>query len=139
MITEIAIIRNDIRDLESRVRDLEGIKNPLTVEDRISHLYDMIDNITTSMANLMQKLNAINTDDKYIEVFDDKDLKGFYEVSGLMIKDVRDYIGKNITRAEITNVMAYNYVNGEVKDLKARSILGKYLRQHATNNKVEIA
>ena len=131
----LEVLHQHIKDLESRVLDLETIKNPLSFERRLDSLFGQVEDLTAKLVKITQKLKSFDMEKKYVEVFSDDELKSLYEASGLGISDVKEFIEKNITNMAIEQQTAWNYIYGKIKDVTNRSIIGKYLRHYATNSK----
>jgi hypothetical protein len=126
------MLSNKLADFDSRIQVVENQRDPRGTENKIEHLFDQIEKITDNMAQVMQKINQINLSDKFLEEFSNEDLKSLYTKSGLSSMQIKEYIEKNITNNEkITLPALSGYINGDIKNIKSRSILGKYLRDAA--------
>ena len=74
-------------------------------------------------------------DDKFIEVFTNEEIRKFYRESGLSTQDVKLFIEKNITKGEkVSTQTVFRYENGEIENLKIRSVIGKYFRSEYCKN-----
>ena len=123
--------KNMMIDLESRVSDLEGIKNPLTTEGRIETIFSQIDELTQKIVVLTKRMSDYIFDYSHVETFSDDKLRELYENGGITIGELKTFIEKNFTDGKSVSLeTASNYANGEIKDLKIRSALGKYFRQN---------
>lgn len=126
---KIDMLENKIKDLEGRIVDLESLRYPENVYQQIEDMYNRIDIMTTNIDTILQKLNTFNLDDKYIEIFSNDELLSFYEQSGLSLPEIKKFIEKFITKEVIDESTAYKYATGNIKDLRCRSKIGKFLRE----------
>lgn len=122
---------NSIKDIINRIYELESQRTADSVWGKIDYAFNEIDVLTTKIDKIMQKINTINFDDKYIEVFSDEDLKSYYAQSGFSLPQIKEFVEKYITKEPIDERTAYRYANGEMKDLRCRSKIGKFLREAA--------
>jgi hypothetical protein len=118
-----------VKDLDSRIQDMETIKNPIGMQGKIDHIYGEIEHLTNTLSEIIHKLNAFAKDEKYIELFSDSEIKEMYLSSDLTSTEIKKYIEKNILNDEkISMSTVSRYTNGHIEDLKIRSQIGKYLR-----------
>ena len=123
--------RTRMTDMDSRMLELENIKNPLTVSGRIEHAMSQIEELTDKVSEVMRKMKAFDFDERFLELFTDEQIYKYYEQSGIRMNEMKDFISKNFFKGkEVSLPTASNYVNGQIKDLKIRSILGKHLRHY---------
>jgi len=126
---------NFIKDLESRVIELEMIKNPSNVVGQIQGLFDSMETLTKGITDIKTKILSYDLDERYLEIFTNEDLKTLYNNSGRGAIDVKIFIQKYIYNGEDVSLSTVSrYVNGEIEDLQIRSKLGKYFRNAALKN-----
>lgn len=124
------ILKNRLKDISSQIDEVRNYKDPFSTQGKIENLYNHINNIELSLHKIIQKLNAINLDERFIEIFTDEQLKELFIQSGLSNGDVKKYIdkeeGKDLSAPQVSR-----YVNGEVTDLMMRSKLGRFFKEAA--------
>jgi hypothetical protein len=126
---EIETLKARYRDLESRVQETENYKNPLSTEGRLISTMQMLEDMLNQMSTLQNKIKSFEKDEKFVEVFTDVDIKDLYTNSGLSTNIVKAWLEKNFNDGkDLTMATVSNYLNGNVKDMLARSMLGRYLR-----------
>lgn len=131
LIKTVKLLNSKLIDLDSRICEVEGIKNPLTLEGRLASIFGQIEELTDKVAIVMRKMSAYDFDERFLEIFTDEEINAFYEKSGLTMHEVKNFISNKYFNGEKVSIQtASNYVNGKVTDLKTRSSLGKYLRHY---------
>lgn len=120
-------LKNQVKDLVSRVEDLEGIKNPLTTTGRIDTLYEEVNRIDGLMADLILLTNSFIAEDIIYRTFKDEELVELYKQSGITFEEAKEFIEKQITKMETSAPLVSDYINGKIKDVLARSKLGKWI------------
>lgn len=118
------------RDLNDRLHEVENYRNPQQIQNKVQWQFQLIEEMSNTMSQIMQKFKAFDIDDRFIELFSDDDIKGFYENSGLTAVDVKKYLDK-IEQKDISMSTISLYVNAKMADLKLRSILGNYFKYEA--------
>lgn len=123
-------IEQEIKDLKSRVLELENIKEPRTVYGKIENLFQSIDSIQTKLTEIVIRMEGyFKSESSAIEEFTNEQIKNHYIASGLNSADVKDFIEKTFMNGETTTYATVSrYVNGEIDNLRTRSMLGKWLR-----------
>jgi hypothetical protein len=119
-----------VKDLDSRIQDMELIKNPIGIQGKIDHIYSEIENLTNTISEILNKLNAFAKDDKYIEIFTDTEIKEMYLASSLTSNEIKKYIETHLlgNNEKISMSTVSRYTNGHIEDLLIRSKIGRYLR-----------
>ena len=118
-------------DTDNRLLGVEAMKDPQSIHFKIEDLYQQLAGMIEQTTLILSKLQSLSIDDKYIEVFKDKELKEFHLQSGVSLPELKAFIEKNITKKGISSSEAYKYGTGEVGDVIARSKVGKFLRESA--------
>ena len=133
----IEVLNKRLKTLESRVQEVEIAKSPFNIQGRIDYLYGQINDLSISITEIVNKLNAFAKEDKFIELFPDSDIKEMYFASNLTTAQIKDYIEKHIlgNGENISLSTVSRYTNGHVEDLKVRSQLGRYLRHAIIKNR----
>lgn len=119
-----------ITDCENRLCDLENNRSPEALHQKQAMLLDMIENQMQIISEFSARFKAMDGDDTYIEEFTDEKLRYWYDISGLMTKDVKLFI-ENIIGSEISPSAVSQYVNGQIGSIKVRSKMGKWFRTNA--------
>lgn len=118
------------RDLSSRLIDVENYRNPQNIQNKVQFQFQLIEEMSNTMSQIMQKLKMLDFDERFIELFTDDDIKAYYMNSGLTASDVKKFVdkaeGKDISMPTISL-----YVNAKIADLQLRSILGNYFKHEA--------
>jgi hypothetical protein len=128
---KVEMLENRLKDFDNRILEMEGRRSPDNVYNQIDDVYNRIETMTTNIDKILQRINTFNLDDKYVEIFSNEDLKNFYEQSGLSLPEIKQFVEKFITKENIDESTAYRYVVGEIKELRCRSKIGKFLREAA--------
>lgn len=127
-----ALVNGRLLDFDSRIQVVENQRDPRGTETKIESLFDQIEKMADNVSKVMLKINQINLSDKFMEDFSNEDLKSLYIKSGLSSLQIKEFIEKYICKDEkITMTTVSAYINGDVKNIKSRSLLGKYLRDEA--------
>jgi len=119
-------------DLDSRILTLENQRYAPNVHSKIQSLFETLEELVGKISVIKNKIEIINLDEKYVELFTEKDLKNYYQQCGLSLNEVKTFVDKYIHKGEPTSLSTVSrYVNGETTDLIIRSNIGKFLRQAA--------
>lgn len=123
-------INQRLKDMDSRILELENIKAPQNVYGKIESLFQTMDNIQSTVDGLRSKLESYLKGEKSsIEEFTNEQLKAFYVNSGLNQLEAKKYIEKTFFEGkEVSPSTVSRHLNGEIENIKTRSILGKWLR-----------
>ena len=119
-----------LRDLDSRLHEIENFRSPVTIQNRVQFQFQLIDEISQTMSGIMQKLKEFDIDERFIELFTDDEIKKFYEASGLTGTDVKKFIDK-VEKKDVSMPTISMYVNAKINDLNIRSLLGRFFRHEA--------
>jgi hypothetical protein len=130
-------VLNRFKDIQTQIDDIAQWKNPSSVQNRLEEMNNRIEDVTAIMTQISLKLQTLDFDKKFLEEFSDEDMKNLYLESGLKIDDVAEFLRQNKFQGVTDfNGTAYKYVNGQIKELDRRSIVGKFLRYHALKKRV---
>lgn len=119
-----------ITDLENQVSDLKNQKDQSSIQFRLNALQINIDTFSSQISEIENLVKAFNIDDRFAELFTPSELKKWYDISGLSMPEVSDYISKLVGKT----VSGYAYLQCTEGDIKIWSLLGKYLRTRAIKN-----
>jgi len=125
-------LEQSVKRLNAKMTDVETKKDPLYITRQMVALKQDCNDIRKQNTALIEKINALNLDDKYLELFKDDEIKELYIQSGLSQQEVKEFLIKNVLneqeKTEITGQGVSDYCNGKIKGLRARSKIGKYFR-----------
>ena len=125
-------LEQTLRMLDSRMQEIENTRNPRSFEGKLNEATRQIDTLYDQLSKIATMLKSLQLEDRYVEAFRDSEIEEFYAHSGYTLHDVKKFVEKNITEGrEMTLQGASLYTNGMIKDMKARSIIGKWLRNAA--------
>ena len=127
---EIRVLKGQIANLESRLSEIETIRDPQRANVRIDAMIAEQESQHTIIEELSNKMNAFVKDDKFIELFTDEEFRMLYDNSGLNSKDVAMIIHNNPTfkDQDVSAPAISKIINSIVKDVHLRSFLGRYFR-----------
>ena len=132
---KVSLLEKKANDLVNRVNDLETIRSPEEVVQRVCNIEVEIDEIRTAISDINIKLNSYLKEDKYIELFTDEEFKQLYMNSGFVAKDVAKLIEKKFTDVDTTPSSISRIINGERGSVELRSYLGKQFRYEIAKRK----
>ena len=120
------------REIDSRLQEVENFRNPLTIARKVQMQFEMIEGLTNQVALVLQKMSALDFDDRFLVMYSEEDIADLYKSSGLTIPIVKKFYETKLNSGvEVTSQTIYNYVTGKIPDLKVRSVLGNYFKQAA--------
>ena len=127
---EIRVLKGQIANLESRLSEIETIRDPQRANIRIDAMISEQEAQHSLIEELSNKMNAFVKDDKFIELFTDKEFKTLYDNSGLNSKDVAALIKNNsaFSEQDVSAPAISKIINSVVKNVHLRSFLGRYFR-----------
>lgn len=133
----LEMLNDYTKDLENRISSLENMRVPGNVFGQLQLLREQIDELKAKI-NVMTG-NSVTmfqvADDRHIEDFKNDEFKRFYEETSLSTNDVKLFIEKEIVGDEVSIPTVSNYLNGKVENVRARNLLGKFLRNEAKKAK----
>jgi hypothetical protein len=125
----IEAIDAKLKDVEARLQEVENYRNPNSLNGRMESALNQIDEIINQISQINNRMQSFTKEGKFAEIFTDEELKDLYMTSGLTTNDVKSYIQVNFNSGEdVSQGTVSNYINGVVKDLLSRSMLGRYFR-----------
>lgn len=113
------------------IDDVRNFRLPSNTDGKIDNLFTITEQLSTTLADLNFKINALMTDNRFIYIFTDEHIKDLYMSSGLGLKDVA-------RKFNTSEQNASKLVKGKVKDVQDRHKLGMYLRIECAKNKEKV-
>lgn len=124
-----------IADLQNEVMELRLMRDLTVLQGKLNEIQRMsqnIESLTVKLSELENVMDAFNSDDKYIELFNPDEMKRLYNASGLSLPDVVGYLNK-LTGNSYSNPDALDFIDCK-GNLRIVSRLGKWLRMKAVKN-----
>jgi hypothetical protein len=126
---DVEVLKERMRDFDSRLQEVEGYRNPLSVEGRLISTMSALEDITNKLSEISNKMKAFEKDDRFVEIFTDEELKELYIDSALSTNQLKLWIENNLNEGKSISLASINnYIYGNIKNLVERSALGRYLR-----------
>ncbi len=121
----------EFQRIHSRIQEAAKVMpSNIALHNRISGIEESLRMMANRMQNIAEAIGTVANSDRYIEDFTDEEIQHFYKSSSLSAEQVKEMLKDySADKADLTVQMVYKYVNGEMKDLKLRSFIGKKLRE----------
>jgi len=118
------------KNLDGRIQEVENYRNPSMLHNKVQFQFQLIEGLTETQAKIKQMFKHFEIDDRFVQLYSDDEIKDFYVNSCLTATDVKKYLDK-IEKRDVSMTDVSKYVNGNLDDLKTRSLLGNYFKYEA--------
>uniref|UniRef100_A0A6M3M1P8 Uncharacterized protein n=1 Tax=viral metagenome TaxID=1070528 RepID=A0A6M3M1P8_9ZZZZ len=118
-------------NIDSRLQEVERNKSYLNIEQRFESIFAQLEEMASKLGVVLSRLQVINLDKRFLELFTDDELREFYNQADIGLKELAVFIEKYISGKHCGIDQASKYKDGHVKDLQIRSKVGKFLREYA--------
>ena len=120
--------QNAITNLQEQITMVAGLRNPIYSEDMFKEMQEKYQEMFERYVVLNNKVNMTLSDDKFIRIVTNDEIKELYSQSGMMIKEIAEDFKQDIGTA-------WRHINGEFLDATERYRLYMYLQKKCIENK----
>lgn len=127
----ITKLEKDVAVMQQMINEaIVGGRNMVAFQRKIDSICYLLDEMLRFYNEIVAKLKVLSIDEKYLEIFNDKEIKEWYKQSNLRLQDIQTWF-KIMFDEDISLPAVSKYVNAEIKDLIKRSTFGRWLRSES--------
>ena len=134
---ELVGLKSKIQNAENAIVDLQSMRDNTSLQGKLNNIRFIENQLATlgdELGEVKIFINKFNTEDRFVELFEPKEIRILFNKSGVGINDVAGFLTQLANGEKVTPEDAHEVVNEGVEDIRVMSRLGKWLRVKALKN-----